>query len=452
LILGVYDGKQLRYVGEVGSGLTDRTIRELKSELDSHRLDSPPVINPPRIKGAVWSAPRLVVRVEFTEWTTDGYLRQAAYKGLDIGKDPRTVVRERELPAEATAEKAEKEAKQAAKPKGKRKRSKTDEVFFEDPDARADPPQAATLEEMAVLEEMKKDGNWEVGGHSIPLTNLDKVLFPEAGFTKRDLIRYYVTIAPVMLPYLRDRALNLWRWPDGVTGGHFWQKQIPAWAPPWIARWDYPEAGSTESHTYLVADRAATMAWLANHATIDMHPWTSRIDAYRSPTYALIDIDPGTKTTWEEILTLARLYRAALQHLEVKAWPKVTGKRGVQIWVPVTPKYSFEDTRRWVESVSRAVGGAVPSLVSWEWAKSSRSGKARLDFTQNAVNKTLVAPYAVRPVANAAVSAPITWDELDDPELRPDRWNIRTVLDRVRERGDLFAAVLETEQELPAVN
>jgi bifunctional non-homologous end joining protein LigD len=260
-----------------------------------------------------------------------------------------------------------------------------------------------------------------------------------------------VTIAPVLLPYLRDRALNLWRWPDGVTGGHFWQKEIPTYAPEWIARWSYPEAESSQAHTYLVADQVATMAWLANHATIDMHPWTSRISAYRRPTYALIDIDPGSHTTFEEVVTLAKLYRAALQHLAVKAWPKVTGKRGIQVWVPVKPIYTFEDTRRWVEAISRAVGAAVPNLVSWEWAKSSRSGRARLDFTQNAVNKTLVAPYAVRPVGNASVSAPIAWDELDDSDLRPDGWNIRSILDRVREHGDLFAPVLETEQELPSV-
>jgi bifunctional non-homologous end joining protein LigD len=429
----------------------------------------------------VWSKPRLVVRVEFTEWTTDGYLRQAAYKGLDIGKDPRTVVREREVSAEEAAEQAEEAVEKSARKRGrtatsaasatktrtkaaayKRARSTgrnrrqpahtTADVALGGTAADSNLPQEATADEMAVLEEIRKEGNWEVGGHTIPLTNLDKVLFPEAGFTKRDLIRYYVTIAPVMLPYLRDRALNLWRWPDGVTGGHFWQKQIPSYAPDWISRWDYPEAGSTESHTYLVADQVATMAWLANHATIDMHPWTSRIDAYRTPTYALIDIDPGAKTTFDEILTLARLYRAALEHLKVKAWPKVTGKRGIQIWVPVKRIYSFEDTRRWVEAVSRAVGAAVPTLVSWEWTKSSRSGRARLDFTQNAVNKTLVAPYAVRPVANAAVSAPITWDELDDPELRPDRWNIKTILDRVRDEGDVFAPVLQTEQELPPVD
>jgi bifunctional non-homologous end joining protein LigD len=327
-----------------------------------------------------------------------------------------------------------------------------DRLFFQEPDERADPPQAATPEEMAALEALGKEGVWSIGDQEVALSNLDKVLFPEDGFTKRDLIRYYVTIAPVMLPYLRDRPLNLWRWPDGVTGKSFWQKQVPGHTPPWIRRWDYPEAGSSESHTYLVADRVATMAWLANHATIDMHPWTSTVAAYRTPTYALIDIDPGTSTTLDEVLTLARLYRTALEHLKVKAWPKVTGKRGIQIWVPVAPRYTYRETSGWVEAISRAIGAAVPSLVSWEWAKSSRSGKARLDFTQNAVNKTLVAPYAVRPVASAGVSAPIDWAELDDPQLKPDAWNLRTIIDRVRKRGDLFSGILETPQELPSVD
>ncbi len=433
LILAVYEGKELHYVGEVGSGLTERAIKELKPQLDEHATDTPPVVNPPRIKGAVWSAPRLVVRVEFAEWTADGNLRQAAYKGLDIGKRPRSVVRERPIAVERAISVAETETP-----------------------LNSDSPYAATSDELAALEKLGKQGSWEIGGHSIALTNLDKVLFPGADgrgpYTKRDLIRYYVKIAPLLLPYLRERAVNLWRWPDGVNGKSFWQKQIPSYTPEWIQRWDYPEAGSTESHTYIVADQVATLAWLANHATIDVHPWTSRIDAYRSPTYALIDIDPGENTTWEDVLTFARLYQTAMQHLDVKGWPKVTGKRGIQIWIPIKAGYTFDDTRSWVEALSRAVGATVPELVSWEWGKASRHGLARLDYTQNAVNKTLVAPYAVRPVADAAVSAPITWDELDDPELRPDRWNIETILPRVAERGDLFSGSLEVEQELPPID
>jgi bifunctional non-homologous end joining protein LigD len=193
----------------------------------------------------------------------------------------------------------------------------------------------------------------------------------------------------------------------------------------------------------------ATMAWLANHAAFEIHAWTSRIHAPRRPTYALIDIDPGDRTTPDQLLTLARLYRAALQHLRVSGFPKVTGRRGIQIWVPIRPTYTFDDTRIWVEGISRAVGGIVPDLVSWEWEKNRRGGLARLDYTQNAINKTLVAPYAVRPAAGAPVSAPIAWEELDDPGLRSDRWTIRTILDRIAARGDLFAPASEMEQELP---
>ena len=166
----------------------------------------------------------------------------------------------------------------------------------------ARPWRRSTRAELAALSALGEAGSWEVGGHVVELTNLDKVLFPAARYTKRDLVRYYTTIAPAMLPYLRERPLNVHRWPDGVTGRtRFWQKQIPSHAPDWVARWDYPEAGHDQSHTYVVADRVATMAWLANQAAIDLHPWTSRLPEYWRPTYALVDIDPGERTTWPEV-------------------------------------------------------------------------------------------------------------------------------------------------------
>ena len=144
-----------------------------------------------------------------------------------------------------------------------------------------------------------------------------------------------------------------------------------------------------------------------------------------------IDLDPGTETTWDELLILARLHRTALEHLQVRGYPKVTGQRGIQIWIPIVAGPSFSETRAWVEQISRAVGATAPDLVSWTWTKRDREGRARLDYTQNAINKTLVAPYSARPAPGAPVSVPITWDELDDPDLRPDRWTIRTVLDRL---------------------
>jgi len=165
-----------------------------------------------------------------------------------------------------------------------------------------------------------------------------------------------------------------------------------------------------------------------------------------------VRIDEPAEPSVGLVLDLAHNLCAALDHLGLRGLPKVTGKRGIQVWLPVRPIYTYEQTSGWVEALSRAIGAAVPELVSWEWAKSARHGKARLDYTQNAVNKTLVAPYAVRPVADAAVSAPITWDELDDPELRPGRWNIESILPRVAERGDLFAPALELDQELPPLS
>ncbi len=298
---------------------------------------------------------------------------------------------------------------------------------------------------------MGRQGDWQVGGHAVRLTNLDKVLFPDRGHTKRDLVRYYVSVAPVLLPYLAGRGLTLHRYPNGVGGASFWAKEVPSHAPDWVQRWFYPGSSPSEAHSYIVADRVATLAFLANQAAIDLHPWTSRTEASDRPTYALIDVDPGERTTWEEVLVLTRLYRTALDHLGVVGLPKVTGKRGIQVWVPVRSIYSFDDTRAWVERISRAIGQTVPDLVSWEWEKSQRRGLARLDYTQNAVNKTLVAPYAVRPTPGASVSAPITWDELDDPDLRPDRWDISSMPERIRRRGDLFGRALDLEQTLPGL-
>ena len=304
---------------------------------------------------------------------------------------------------------------------------------------------------------MKREGTWSVRGEDLKLTNLDKELFPprestkEKPVTKRDLIEYFARIAAVMLAHLAERPLNLHRFPNGAGGPGFWQKDLKDTDPRWLRRWREVGVEAREANDHLVADRVATLCWLANQAAFEIHAWTSRLDGPYRPTFALIDIDPGTETTWDETLVLARLYHTALDHLGVRGYPKVTGQRGIQVWIPIVPKYDHGQTTDWVEKLSRAVGAVVPDLVSWEWSKKNRGGKARLDYTQNEPIKTLVAPYAVRPAAGAPVSAPISWDELDDPELRPNRWTIRTMPARVAEVGDLFAGAQTDLQELPAV-
>lgn len=310
--------------------------------------------------------------------------------------------------------------------------------------------------ELLALDELGVKGTWTFRGRELRLTNLDKVLFPgrkgEDPITKRELIRWYAAMSPLLVPHLRDRPVNLHRFPNGVEEPGFWHKAVPKHAPEWIERWDNERADEGETRTYFVASEPATVAWLANYGAIELHPWTSTTAHPLQPSYALFDLDPGADTEWEDLLVLARLHRTALEHLGVTGFPKVTGSRGIQIWVPVVDGYTFEDTRTWVEAVSKAVGRTVPDLVSWEWGVRERGGLARLDYTQNARNKTLVAPYSVRPAPGAPVSMPIRWDELDDPELRPDRWTIRNARSRVDEVGDLFRDLRAAAQRLPELS
>ncbi|MFS0704153.1 DNA polymerase ligase N-terminal domain-containing protein [Cellulomonas sp. 179-A 9B4 NHS] len=314
-------------------------------------------------------------------------------------------------------------------------------------------PPGPTDDELAALDAIRRDGTWDVLGRSLRVTNLDKVLFPgrdgEEPVTKRELVRYAARIAPVVLPYLRGRPLNMHRYPGGAATKGFWHKQLPDHAPDWVPRWHNPEADDGETTTYLVVDEPAALVWAANFGALEWHAWTSLAAEPHRPTYALVDLDPGTSTSWEDVLLLARLHRDAFAHLGVTAQPKLTGRRGIQIWVPIAVGPSFDETRAWVETLSRTVGAVVPELVSWRWEVRERGGQARLDYTQNAINKTLVAPYSPRAAAGAPVSAPITWDELDAPWLRPDAFTVRTVLDRIAERGDPFRTVLAHDQRLP---
>jgi bifunctional non-homologous end joining protein LigD len=313
-----------------------------------------------------------------------------------------------------------------------------------------------TADELDALDRLKSRGTWAIGGVEVAVTNLDKVLFPPRDrrrrpLTKRDLIRHYAVSAPAMLPYLADRPVNMHRYPDGIGSKGFWHKERPTHAPQWLRSWTNPDADPGETQTYIVPDSAAALAWLANFGALELHPWTSRCDTPHEPTWALFDIDPGDAMGFDDVVALAQLHRSALEHLDVRGCPKVTGKRGIQIWVPVAAGATFTQTRRWVETVSRAIGDTVPELVSWEWEVARRHGRVRLDYTQNAINKTLVAPFSTRPAPGAPVSVPIAWDELDDDRLRPDRWTIRDLHRRLDTTGDPLAPLIGLQQRLPSL-
>ncbi len=473
LAVGVYEDGKLRFSGKVGSGFTAATRKTLLERLAPLEVDEPPFDPaPPKdnrgrwggdLVGVTWVRPELVIRAELGGWSRDGMVRQSAFKGVEEGRDPKTVIREQAVATAAAVRDAEADA---LPDEPRTERVPDNALMPATPTAKtAKAPAKPAREpefswqvaddELAALDALGKEGVWRVGGNDLKLTNLDKTLFEaDPPVTKRELIRYFARIAPTMLAHVADRPLNLQRFPNGAAAPGFWQKDIPATAPTWLTRWHETGVDGREdraANDHLIADRAASLCWLGNQASFEIHAWTGRLPDPWRPTFAYIDIDPGDATTWEETLVLARLYRTALAHLGVRGYPKTTGKRGIQVWIPIEPKYEFADTSAWVEKVSRAVGATVPDLVSWEWAKGARKGRARLDYTQNASIKTLVAPYSVRPAPDAPVSAPITWDELDDTELRPDRWTIRTIVERVADVGDLFAAAQTDAQELPKV-
>jgi bifunctional non-homologous end joining protein LigD len=486
VVVGVYEAdgadggrRKLAFAGKVGSGFNAVTRRQLRKRLEALATEAPPFDPPPPkdykgrwggdLKGVTWVKPEVVIRAQLGGWTKDNLVRQAAFKGFDEGgKPPTEVVRERPIDTTTTVEAVEAELPEPPAGPERADSSKAGAHGQDQPPTEADGGRygPATPAELEALASMKAEGLWSLGGRELKLTNLDKVLFPPkagdpepdgsqpakgslpAAVTKRELVAYFAQIAPAMLPHLAERPLNLHRYPNGAGQQGFWQKNIKD-QPDWIRTWRETGVEDRAPNVHIVAEEAATLAWLGNQAAFEVHAWTAKLDDPARPTFALIDIDPGETTTWDETLTLARLYRTALEHLDVRGYPKTTGRRGIQIWIPIERRYSFRETSDWVEGVSRAVGGIVPELVSWEWSKDRRGGKARLDYTQNASIKTLVAPYAVRPADGAPVSTPITWDELDDPELRSDRWTIRTVLRRVAEAGDLFAKAQTDLQVLP---
>jgi len=319
-----------------------------------------------------------------------------------------------------------------------------------------------TDEELAALDALPgRGGRWAVDGVELSVSNLDKVLFPavpaddEHGgrpeATKRDLLRYLALVSGAMLPYFEGRPCNFVRHPNGTDQNGFWAKAAPKNAPDWMTQWPNEDADKDETRWYVVVDRPATLLFLGNLAAVEFHPWTSSCATSREPDWALIDLDPGTETTWEQVLLLAKLHQTALEHLELQAGLKVTGKRGIQIWIPVEAGLGFDDTLAWVEKLSVMVGRLVPDLVSWAWTKADRGGKARLDYTQNIRNKTLVGPFSPRAASGGPVSVPLTWDELDDPELAPDRWTVHTLPERLATVGDPMAHLIGLQQHLPAL-
>lgn len=295
----------------------------------------------------------------------------------------------------------------------------------------------------------------EVEGRSLELSNLDKVLFPKAGFTKGEVIDYYTRIAPVLLPHLRDRPLTRIRFPNGVDGGSFFEKNAPAATPGWVRTENLPAPGSTkgrETIDYVVCDDLPTLVWLANLAALELHTPQWKIGAH--PDMMVVDLDPGAPATLKQCCRVALLMRDRLADDGISSFPKTSGKKGMQLCCPIAGRQDAEIVSDYAKRIAQELEQAHPKLIVSKMAKNLRPGKVFIDWSQNNAAKTTVAPYSLRAQPVPAVSTPLTWDEVEAgaagkrPSTKP--YTATEVLRRVEKQGDLLAPLLDGGPELPA--
>jgi bifunctional non-homologous end joining protein LigD len=293
----------------------------------------------------------------------------------------------------------------------------------------------------------------EVDGRTLSLSNLDKVFYPRTGFTKGQVIEYYTRIAPALLPHLRDRHLTLKRYPNGVEGDYFYEKQCPRHRPDWVRTAGVWSRHNGREIDYCMADDLATVVWLANLADLEMHTPLAYATAPEQPTFLAFDLDPGPGATIVECAEVACRLREAFDHFGLLAFPKTSGSKGMQVYVPLNTPTTYVATKPFAQGVAQVLERRMPELVVSDMRKDRRPGKVFIDWSQNDEHKTTVCVYSLRARERPTVSTPLTWDEVE-AVLRtrdPDELEFTSdeVLARVDDHGDCFAPVLELEQELP---
>lgn len=294
----------------------------------------------------------------------------------------------------------------------------------------------------------------EVEGRMLSLSNLDKVFYPRTGFTKGQVIDYYTRIAPVLLPHLRGRHLTLKRYPNGVEGAYFYEKQCPGHRPDWVRTASVWSRHNERNIDYCLVEDLATIVWLANLADLELHTPLAHARAPKEPTVLAFDLDPGPPATIVECAEVACRLREAFDHLGLVAFPKTSGSKGMQLYVPLNTPATYGVTKPFAQGVAQVLERRHPELVTSEMRKDLRPGKVFIDWSQNDEHKTTVCVYSLRARERPTVSTPVTWDEVE-AVLRsrdPDELAFTSdeVLARVADHGDGFAPVLELEQELPS--
>ena len=275
------------------------------------------------------------------------------------------------------------------------------------------------------------------------LSNLDKILYPELALSKADIIEYYIKAAPWMLPHLKDRALVRTRYPDGIFGENFYEKDSPKGAPDWVKTFTKYSASVEKETSYVVCNDLDTLIWLANLAALELHPPLSTISAVEEPDLLLFDVDPEPPTGLSEAIRVSLMLREYLEALGLKTFLKTSGKKGIHVVVPLESGYTFSDTSKFVHAVAIELASKDTQIVS-ERSQTNIPGTVLIDYPQNSERGTMIAPYSLRAIREATVSTPLEWGEL--PNLRPFDWNLFNVLDR---KKDLWEDLFEERFKLP---
>ncbi len=420
LHLAAWQGAGLVYVGRVGTGFDDATLVALRRMLDTRTRDTPACSGAaPSFKKQTWCEPWLVAEVRFKHVTDDGLLRHPVFVRWRDDKPIEQCVLEADVPPEPAA--------------------------LPEPVAPAAPADDDVVPGDEAPEEVVTDGH----SHRVVISNPDKPFWPDDGLVKRDLVEFYRAAAPWLLPYLRDRPLVLTRFPDGIAGKSFFQKNAPPYIPSWIRTKTMWSEHAGREIEYFVCDEPEAIAYVANLATIPLHVWGSRLADLQHPDWCILDLDPKG-APFPNVVRIAREIETVCGEIGMPAFLKTSGSTGLHILMPLGRQCTFEQCRQLGEILARVVVGRLREIATVERHVPSRRGRVYIDFGQNGHGRLLVAPLSVRPLPRAPVSMPLRWDELRE-DLDQHDFNVNTVLDRLREVGDPMLPVLDIRPDLQAI-
>ncbi len=424
LLVGVFENGSFEYRGKVGTGFNDKTQGKMISqfkELETKKCPftvMPDINKPSRFRPnpphatAVWLQPKLVCEVSYTEMTSDGVMRHPSFKGMREDKNAEDLNIENTVKTEKVVKKAPLKILKASK-----------------------------FERQTLLNPNEEAQVKIIKGHELKFNHLSKVFWPDDGYTKRDLLNYYYQVAPYILPYLMDRPQSLNRFPNGIEGLSFYQKDVSNSAPEWVKKFPYVTS-LNEHKNFIVVQDEADLLWMANLGAIEMNPWNSTIKKPDHPDWCIIDIDPTDKNSFDDVITVALETKKVLDALKIKGYCKTSGATGMHIYIPLDAKYTYDQCQLFGRMIATEVHLALPKLTSIERYTVNRKKQIYVDFLQNRPKATLASPYSVRPKPHATVSTPLHWDEVKKG-LMPQQFTIKNVIQRIKSEGDLFKPVLE---------